>query len=1091
MAEDQVWRGVGWGMEGVRHREFQQREAGGRADEELESAASALPMQRLHPRAAENPAAVQGEELEDGEWVAVEALLAGLEQAGPQVFEETERGFEEAGDRIAAGGRMHTTAELMRRLTLVARSVARASSEQRVRFIDCMAEIREFGTQMQALDSRYFQDYDDLTHENHEIKAGVVRERDELTQLRTALSASVAEARAAAADAGRAAAAAAVEALEERLQGFFENLREKLKSVVEQVIEQSSLEASFTSTSMEHLQAAIDNSVLAVWEDLRAADDQNNLTFNKIQKALAGLSTKLKGLTGPSKVRKPPTARGEATPKAPRKQPEADSPDIPISSAQRVIERFAATSEGEEGDAGEAGETGAGVADIDLSEPVRRNWRETYAAKNVQKEREKESEERRTAEARKRQALQTAQVTAAKKRRAEKGLGNTRVEDRPGTKRQEEERKREEARKVEREKEQKRRKDEEERKREEARKAEREKELKRQKDEEARKREEARKAELEREQKRQEEEERKREEARKAEREKEEKRQKEEEERKREEARKAERKKEEKRQKEEEEERKREEARKAEREKEEKRQKEERKREEARKAEREKEEKRQKEEEERKREETRKAEREKEEKRQKEEEERKREEARKAEREKEEKRQKEEEERKREEARKAEREKEEKRQKEEEERKREEARKAEREKEEKRQKEEEERKREEARKAEREKEEKRQKEEEAKAMERRRAQREAELEAKRQQIAKIAETKRLEAAKRKRDLEIERRKALEEIERIARLEEAAKEEEERQQMELEAETEKMENERRRIAGEDEEGAAGQRQGGEAEEGWAGILQVISLVPDEPLQVVDLVGEVEGSEHVTGSGGLETQPPLKRLRIDQTGTNFDADEGSLGAAALEECVGENVSGNQNVQPTFENVMNKTNARVKDGSHFQVAVCTGIGQALVHGGSGLVSPPANVTPAVYAAGVAATLYTLWCASIGIPHQDWAEGADEAARGTLNEASLASRATSTARLGVWTLKAVKNLTHEKADWEVVLTKAILGLVDPEPGEAEAIEMAKVVSRVLVYWCECCHANQSLYAYQGGMLHFPQPTKGGRRKGNAGGNE
>ncbi|CAI5476052.1 unnamed protein product [Closterium sp. Yama58-4] len=189
--------------------------------------------------------------------------------------------------------------------------------------------------------------------------------------------------------------------------------------------------------------------------------------------------------------------------------------------------------------------------------------------------------------------------------------------------------------------------------------------------------------------------------------------------------------------------------------------------------------------------------------------------------------------------------------------------------------------------------------------------------------------------------------------------------------------------------------------------------------------------------------------------------------------------------------FENIMNKTHARVKDGAHFQVAVCTGIGQALVHGGSGLVSPPANVTPAVYAAGVAATLYTLWCASIGIPHPDWAEGADEAARGTLNEASLASRATSTARLGVWTLKAVKNLTHEKADWEVVLTKAILGLVDPEPGEAEAIEMAKVVSRVLVYWCECCHANQNLYAYQGGMLHFSPPTKGGRRKGNAGGNE
>ncbi|CAI5465729.1 unnamed protein product [Closterium sp. Yama58-4] len=1039
-----------------------------------------------------------------------------------------------------------------------------------------MAEIREFGLQMQGWDMRHMQDYDDITHEYHELKAEVVRERNELNQLRTAVSTSVAEARAVAADAGRAAAAAAVGALQEKLEGFFENLGVKLKSVVEQVIERSSLEATITSSSMEHLQAAIDNSVYTVWKDLRTADDQNNLTFTKIQKALSGLSTKLKGLTGPIKVRKPPTAGAEATPRPSRTQPEADSPDIPISAAQRVMERFAATSEGE------AGETGAGVADIDLSEPVRRNWRETYAAKKVQKEKEKESVERRTAEARKRQALQTAQAAAAKKRRAESGLGNTRVEDRPGTvssgrvtenqpagtaaearmverekedKRRREEQKREEARKVEREKEEKRQKEEEERKREEARKAEREKEEnwqkeearkagrekekrqkeerkkeekaerekeenrqeeerkkeqarkaerekeeKRQKEEEERKREEARKAEREKEEKRQkEEEERKREEARKAEREKEEKRQKEEEERKREEARKAEREKEEKRQKEEEE-RKREEARKAEREKEEKRQKEEeeRKREEARKAEREKEEKRQKEEEERKREEARKAEREKEEKRQKEEEERKREEARKAEREKEEKRQKEEEERKREEARKAEREKEEKRQKEE--RKREEARKAEREKEEKRQEEEEERKREEARKAEREKEEKRQKEE-ARAMERRRAQREAELEAKRQQIAKFAETKRLEAAKRKRDLEIERRKAMEEIERIARLEEAAKEEEERQQKELEAETEKMENERRRIA------------------------------------VVDLVEERQGSVQLTGHGVLETQPPSKRPRIDQAGTNFDADEGSLGTAASDECVGENVSGNQNVQPTlgeatgevaprrtdalpdelgkrwgetrhfrssglttrekknkkgevvsvrfnseqtvggvkrnmgsykerklrdftvavcwmtyfpdtdmphygldpaelglwavhldfardlptgvwsvmnelnldkfenFENVMNKTHSRMKDGAHFQVAVCTGIGQALVHGGSGLVSPPANVTPAVYAAGVAATLYTLWCASIGIPHQDWAEGADEAARGTLNEASLASRATSTARLGVWT--------------------------------------------------------------------------------------
>ncbi|CAI7732557.1 unnamed protein product [Closterium sp. NIES-54] len=52
-----------------------------------------------------------------------------------------------------------------------------------------------------------------------------------------------------------------------------------------------------------------------------------------------------------------------------------------------------------------------------------------------------------------------------------------------------------------------------------------------------------------------------------------------------------------------------------------------------------------------------------------------------------------------------------------------------------------------------------------------------------------------------------------------------------------------------------------------------------------------------------------------------------------------------------------------------------------------------PPLNVSSAVYVAGVAAALYTLWCASIGIPHQDWGEGAAEAACGTLNERKLPS--------------------------------------------------------------------------------------------------
>ncbi|CAI5506516.1 unnamed protein product [Closterium sp. Naga37s-1] len=221
VAEEQVWRGVGWAVKG------------GREEEELESAASALPIQRRRPRATENPAAVQAEELEEGEWVAVERVLQEQENAGAQVFEETAGGFEEAVDRIAASGRVHTTSELMRRLTLVARSVARISSEQGVRFSECMAEIRQFGSQMHGWDVRYLQDYDDLTHEYQVLKDSVVREREELVQLRTAFSTSAAEARAAAADAGRAAAAVAVGALQEKLVGFSETFGENLKGVVE------------------------------------------------------------------------------------------------------------------------------------------------------------------------------------------------------------------------------------------------------------------------------------------------------------------------------------------------------------------------------------------------------------------------------------------------------------------------------------------------------------------------------------------------------------------------------------------------------------------------------------------------------------------------------------------------------------------------------------------------------------------------------------------------------------------------------------------------------------------------------------------
>ncbi|CAI7859554.1 unnamed protein product [Closterium sp. NIES-54] len=307
----------------------------------------------------------------------------------------------------------------MRCMTLVARSVARISLEQGVRFSDCMAEIRQFGSQMQGWDLHYLQDYEDLTHEYHVQKDSVARERDELVQLRTALSTATAKARAAAADASRAPAAAVVGTLEETFARFFDTVAERLKGVVEQAMEEASkggkLQATMAPESVNHLEKAFEDSVYTVWVDLKTSDEKNKQTFKALLKALAKLAAKLKGPTGPIRVEIPPAARAEATPRISRTLLEAESPEIPISAAQEVMERFAATSEDE---VNEEGEAGAGVADMDLSGPVSTNWRATLAAKELQREKE-ESAERKAAEAHRGRKDAKELAAAFKKRQKE------------------------------------------------------------------------------------------------------------------------------------------------------------------------------------------------------------------------------------------------------------------------------------------------------------------------------------------------------------------------------------------------------------------------------------------------------------------------------------------------------------------------------------------------------------------------------------------------------------------------------------------------------------------------------------------------
>ncbi|CAI7804773.1 unnamed protein product [Closterium sp. NIES-53] len=323
---------------------------------ERESAGSVLggPAVQGRPhRVAEQQAGGRAEEVEDGEWVETEARLREEANAGLVIFEETEGGFEEVGERIAGTGRVQPMTELLRRVTLVAQSVARMSADQ------------------------------NLTSEYVRLNDSVLLDQAELGQLCTALSTAAARARAAAADAGRAAAAAVVGALEDKFAGFIDRIGEKLKGVVEQAIEEASkggkLEAIMASECLAALAKVFDNSLYTLWEDLRTADDKNQLTFTALQKALAGLAAKLKGPTGPIRVEMPPAARGESTPRISRTQLEADSPDIPISAAK-------------------------------------------------EKEKEKEREERRVAEARKLNAVQREQAIAAEKRPADRAVGNTRVE---------------------------------------------------------------------------------------------------------------------------------------------------------------------------------------------------------------------------------------------------------------------------------------------------------------------------------------------------------------------------------------------------------------------------------------------------------------------------------------------------------------------------------------------------------------------------------------------------------------------------------------------------------------------------------------
>ncbi|CAI7732554.1 unnamed protein product [Closterium sp. NIES-54] len=159
-----------------------------------------------------------------------EARLQEEANAGPVIFEETEGGFEEVGERIAYTGRVQPMTELLRRVTLVAQSVARMSADQNVLLTQCFNEILWVGQEFAERDARYVANIAKLTSEYARLKESVLLEQAKLGQLRTALLTAAAGARAAAADAGRAAATAVVGELEDKFAGFIDMIGEKLKA---------------------------------------------------------------------------------------------------------------------------------------------------------------------------------------------------------------------------------------------------------------------------------------------------------------------------------------------------------------------------------------------------------------------------------------------------------------------------------------------------------------------------------------------------------------------------------------------------------------------------------------------------------------------------------------------------------------------------------------------------------------------------------------------------------------------------------------------------------------------------------------------
>ncbi|CAI5467538.1 unnamed protein product [Closterium sp. Yama58-4] len=159
--------------------------------------------------------------------------------------------------------------------------------------------------------------------------------------------------------------------------------------------------------------------------------------------------------------------------------------------------------------------------------------------------------------------------------------------------------------------------------------------------------------------------------------------------------------------------------------------------------------------------------------------------------------------------------------------------------------------------------------------------------------------------------------------------------------------------------------------------------------------------------------------------------------------------------------FGNVMSFTKERVSKEVQWETALTSEIAFAATLQGSGAV--PNRVNPLIFGAGLAASLSVLWLGSLGHPQDKLQEVALNAAKASVNDSEVATKAAEAASCIPAAVISFEDGVHDKHQWIPLLAEKIQSLLKDSQHDT-ALTMSRVASRVVVYWCQCSVATAGL---------------------------